>query len=319
MMNPLVTVICLSYNHESFIAEAIQSVLNQTYKNIEIIIVDDASTDQTVHRIEEIISSHPAIRFLPLEQNLGNCKAFNRGLAIATGDYIIDFATDDVLMADKISEQVSHFSKLDESFGVVFSDAVYINSRGKIIRNHFEHLRNKNLIDKIPEGDIYKDVLLKYFIPSPTMMIKRKIFEALNGYDENLSYEDFDFWVRSSRLYKYSYLDKVTTKIRLTDQSMSRSMYKKGDKQLFSTFQILKKAKILNQTSEENNALAKRLRYEIRQSVFSENNHEAKLFYQLLMEVGHRSILTDLLMVVNAVKLPLTGFRNFYQKIRYDA
>ena len=125
MQTPLVSVICLCYDHARFVEEAIQSVLAQTYKNIQVIVVDDASTDNSVAVIRDVISrsGRTDIEFLSLSENIGNCSAFNRGLALAKGEYIIDLATDDYIAPDRIERQVKFFSSLDESYGVIFSDA----------------------------------------------------------------------------------------------------------------------------------------------------------------------------------------------------
>lgn len=314
---PLVTVICLCYNHEMFVAEAIRSVINQTYEKIEIIIADDASNDGSVDIIKKIIRDQPGIKSLFLEDNLGNCKAFNRALKLATGEFIVDFATDDVMLPERIQKQIEHFNTLDESYGVVFSNADYIDKNGQFLRNHFEHLRRHGLIREIPEGDVYQQVLSRYFIPSPTMISRRVVFERLDGYDERLSYEDFDFWIRSSRDFRYSFLDEVTTRIRISPTSMSRGWYVKGDKQLHSTYLVCKKAVALNRNESEVKSLAIRLRYELRQSVFSENHHEAALFFELLNEINQVHVTDRLLIQINKFRIPLGLLRRTYQRLRF--
>jgi glycosyltransferase involved in cell wall biosynthesis len=318
MNTPLVTVICLAHNHERFVREAINSVLTQTYQNIQLIVVDESSSDGTPSIIHELVAQHTEVKFIPLSQNIGNCRAFNRALNFAQGEYIIDFAADDVLLPEKISNQLNFFLKLDPSYGVVFTDAEYVDENGKHIRNHCHHLFSKNLIKKIPEGDVYAQVLSTYFVASPTMMVRKIVFDELKGYDENLSYEDFDFWVRSSRIFKYAYLDEVTTKIRLSKKSMSTGWYKRGDTQLHSTWLVCKKAMLLNRTEAEKVALVKRLEYEIRQSVFSENHEEAKLFYELLKETSNPGLTYNLLMILNKLKLPLSFIRRLYHQLRYS-
>src|SRR5687767_14024308 len=115
MPSPLVTVICLCYNHSKFVRKAVESVLTQTYTNIQLVVVDDTSTDNSANIIKELVARHPSIEFISLPTNLGNCKAFNRGLALAKGEYTIDFAADDVLMPERISRQVQYFNKLGDS------------------------------------------------------------------------------------------------------------------------------------------------------------------------------------------------------------
>jgi len=317
MSGPLVSVVCLSYNHARFVGEAIQSVLDQTYPDVQVICVDDGSSDGTVEVITELVKRNPAIEFLALPQNVGNCKAFNQGLARAKGKYVIDFATDDVMTPDRIREQVALFESLDKSYGVVFTDAVYISAKGDVVGRHYEHLFSKRIISRIPQGNVYPHILDRFFISSPTMMVRSKVFDYLHGYDEQLAYEDFDFWVRSSRVFKYAFLDKVTTKVRLTPNSLSKGLYKRGDKQAYSTYLVCKKAVELNESPEEDKALARRLRYEIRQCVFTQNNREAKLFHNLLTEIGYKDIVSDALIILSRLRLPLSVIRQAYLRIRF--
>lgn len=316
-MNPVVTVVCLCYNHEKFVEEAILSVLNQTYKNIQIIVVDDASTDNSVNIIKQIVSNYTSIEFIALDKNIGNCSAFNKSLPHSKGDFIIDFATDDVMLPHRIEQQVKHFSSLDKSYGVVFTDSNYIDEQGHYLRSHYDYLKRKGLLHKVPEGDVYQSVISTYFISSPTMISRKEVFDSLGGYDEQLSYEDFDFWIRSARNFRYSFLNEVTTNVRISNRSMSRQAYRQGDKQLHSTYLVCRKIQALNRTEDENKALAIRLKFEIRQAVFSENYKEAQLFYNLLTEIGRQDISSYLFILLNKLKLPLAGIRRLYHKLRY--
>jgi glycosyltransferase involved in cell wall biosynthesis len=317
MQSPLVTVICLCYNHERFLVEAIDSVLNQTYTNLQIILIDDASTDNSSTLLKTFTNRPGNIEIILLEKNIGNCAAFNSAFAKARGEFVVDFATDDVMLPDRIAKQVEQFSKLDESYGVVFSDAIYIDEHGNEKYYHFENLKRKGLLKTIPQGDLYSTLLSTYFIPSPTMMVRKKVLNELSGYDETLAYEDFDFWVRSSRNYLYAFLNEITTKIRISQRSMSQGWYKQGDRQLRSTYEVCKKAMKLNRSDEDKLALIKRLKYEIRQSVFSRNHKEAQQFFELLKQLEGYNLFYGSLMLLNRLNLPLAPIRNFYHRLRY--
>jgi glycosyltransferase involved in cell wall biosynthesis len=317
MKNPLVSVVCLCYNQEQFVREAVSSVLLQSYKPIQLILVDDASTDLSASVIRGVKNDHPHIECLLLEKNLGNCAAFNRALTLAKGKYVIDFAADDVMTPDRIEKQVRFFETLDDSYGVVFTDAEYINETGAHLYNHFEALFKKGLLKEIYQGDVYANLLSTYFVASPTMMVRTSVMIELGGYDEQLSYEDFDFWIRSSRNYKYAFLNERLTKIRKRTRSMSTGWYKQGDRQLYSTYLVCKKALLLNRKHEDMLALRTRLEFEIRQAVFSQNNDQAKLFYSLLKEIRMLTIPYRMLITINELKLPLSFLRNWYHAWRY--
>ncbi|WP_333819519.1 glycosyltransferase [Ohtaekwangia sp.] len=320
MQGPLVSVICLCYNHAQFVEEALQSVIDQTYKNIQIIIVDDASKDNSASVIRNFIerSGRSDIHFLPLQANVGNCKAFNKGFALATGDYIIDFATDDIMVPERVEKQVEFFGKLNHSVGVIFSDAIYVTSDRKFLYNHFDNLIRRKLIRSIPEGDVFKDVLTTYFISSPTMMIRKEVLDELGGYDENLAYEDFDFWVRSARKYRYNYTIEKLTIVRKTPESMSTGWYKIGDRQLDSTYRVCRKAQKLVRNESEEKALIQRVRYELKQSAFSENFKEGESFYTLLKELTSPAWEDTFYYAIIQLKLPLAFLRNVYNKIKFN-
>jgi len=258
LKQPVVTVICLCFNQANFVIEAIKSVLEQSYSNIEMIVVDDASTDGSQTIIQNFCKDLDDIKLIMLNKNLGNCKAFNKALALSSGEYIVDFAADDLMLPQRIESQVKFFSQLPHDYGVVFHDAEYIDHKGKTLFHHFSGLRPKIRIKKIPQGMIYGNLVEKFLIAAPTMMIKHKVLKDLMGYDENLAYEDFDFWVRSSRNWKYAYQNEVLTKIRLLKNSLSRNPEKKKTIQ-GSTFLVCEKVFALNQSKKEDFALLRRL------------------------------------------------------------
>lgn len=296
--------------------EAIASVFSQTYRNIEVILADDGSTDGSAAVIKQLQQKYPALITIVSAENKGNCQAFNEAYRQSHGDFIIDLAADDVLMPYRIEKQINFFKGLDESHGVVFTDALYIDKKGKFLRNHFEYLFNRGLIRSVPQGDVYKDVLSYFFIASPTMMVKRVVFEKLDGYDETLAYEDFDFWVRSARYFKYGFLNEKLTKIRKTGRSMSSALYRRGDKQLYSTYLVCRKAMTLNKTYEDKRALIKRIRYELRHAVLSDNYQEAQLFYNLLKELDGARTVDIVLGYLNKLNFPMSWFRNLVRAVR---
>lgn len=314
---PLVSVICLCYNQARFAREAIRSVLNQTYPNIEIILIDDASTDHSQEVLTELSHDFHSIIYIPLKENHGICKAFNIGFERCQGEFVVDFAVDDVMHPERIATQVEWFKTKDGSFGVVYTDATYIDEQSKPFRNHMEYLLRKGLLSTIPEGDVYADFLRRYFVPSPTMLVRKEVLVKLKGYDEDLAYEDFDFWIRSSRFYKYGYIGEKLTLIRKSRGSLSTGWYVKGDRQLYSTYLVCLKAKHMNESENEKQALIQRIRYEFRQAVTSDNRGEARLFYDLLCTMESPSGFNKLLNVLNHIPIPYRILRSVYHRLRY--
>ena len=238
--------------------EAIQSVLQQSHDHTELIVVDDGSTDGSKETISKTLANLP-IEFISIKDSIGNCRAFNMGLRSSSGAYIIDLAADDVLLPDRITEGLATVSAKD--IGVEFCNVMNVDENGKELKSHFE-----SGVD-VPEGDLYKDLIEKYLISPPGMMIKREVLDALNGYDESLSYEDFDFWIRSSRSYLYGYSNKILVKKRLLPNSHSKHQFRFRTPQQKRTLQVCEKLRFLNESEAENTALRKRCNYEVKQCI----------------------------------------------------
>jgi glycosyltransferase involved in cell wall biosynthesis len=277
MPTPLVTVICLCYNHSKFIREAIESVVAQAYPALQLIVVDDASTDGSVAVIQQLVNEHPSIEFLPLTQNLGNCAAFNKGLVLARGEYLIDLAADDLLLPERIAIGVNALQQAGSAYGVHFSDAEWIGEGGKHLYDHSDRFPHVT----IPQGDIYKELINRYFICPPTVMFTREVISYLGGYDETLTYEDFDFWIRSSRKFNYAYSPQVLVKKRVTTGTMANKQFRVWSSDSQTTYRVCEKIFELNETRDERKALAERIGYEIKLNVRLLNFKSAVKFFFL--------------------------------------
>lgn len=279
MAAPLVTVICLCYNQKRFVREAVESVINQTYAPIQLIVVDDASTDGSQERIGQLKLQYPQLEVLLLKENVGNCAAFNRGLTQAKGEYLIDLAADDVLLPDRIRKGVEALQQAGDEYGVHFCDAELIDEAGSFVNHHSEKYPHHT----IPQGDIYVDVIQRYFICPSTIMFRKSVMDKLGGYDETLAYEDFDFWIRSSRQFRYSYTPQSFVKKRLVKNSLSSQQEKLFNRHVTSTYRVCKKILDLNATKREQQALSKRIWYEIRTSLHLLNIWLAIKYFSLLI------------------------------------
>ncbi|MEP5613297.1 MAG: glycosyltransferase [Cyclobacteriaceae bacterium] len=268
MNRPLVSVVCLSHNHNEFVEESIRSVLDQNYENVELIVVDDASTDGTKDKIEGLLRGR-SIKFISLTENIGNCKAFNIGFQQSSGEYIIDLAADDILLPNRIANGLKAFDS--DLVGVNFCDTYLIDRDGKVLGTHFKRDEKGILRVEIKDGDVYQTLISKFFVSAPTMMMRRQVLEDLGGYDENLSYEDFDFWIRSSRSWHYRFTNEILVKKRLIKNSHKSKQFRFLSKHQKSTLEVCRKIKQLNKSKVESLTLKKRCRYEIRKCLLQGN------------------------------------------------
>ena len=283
---PLVSVICLCYNHEEYVVEALNSVINQAYPNIELLIADDFSSDNSVSVIKSWLESHPDITFITNKTNLGNTKTFNTLAKIATGEYIIDLAADDILLPNCVEKQVTTFQNSGyKKLGIVYGNLIEIEGNGNFLRNYYTNE------DEPKSGDIYKMVIGRTTqICSVSSMIKKSVLEKSDFYDENLDYEDLDLWIRVSRNFEFEYIPEVLTKKRVLSNSLSSHFLFKNNSKTkklnTSTLKILIKAYKLNQSKEEHKALLDRIRFEMYKFIKARNF--ILLFKLLVLEIKVR-------------------------------
>lgn len=179
--NPLVTVICLCYNHEAYVIESLNSVLNQTYSNIELIIVDDCSTDNSKIQIKDWLSNHPKVIFIENQTNIENTRSFNKALPHALGEYVIDLAADDVLLPNCITTQINAFKNSSfKNLGVVYGNAELITENSLFQSYYFPTNSQKKVIQKRPTGNIYENVISDFYsMCSVSAMIKKAYWITL--------------------------------------------------------------------------------------------------------------------------------------------
>jgi glycosyltransferase involved in cell wall biosynthesis len=282
MSHPLVSILCLCYNHEDFVAAAIQSVLNQTYPSIQLIIVDDGSTDGSASVIRGFLKENPATTFIHNLENKGYTKALNQALQKVSGEFIVDLAADDILLPTRVEEGVAALLAMGSKYGVHFSDAELIDSNAKSLGLHSA----KHPHEHIPQGDVYVDIIQRYFICPPTMLFRTSVIEQLGGYDEALFFEDFDFFIRASREFHFCYSPNVLVKRRVLSDSMSAKQFQSGNEQRWSTLRVCEKINQLNKSDKEVSALKKRIRYEFLLSIRMRDFKLAKAFLRLYFRLS---------------------------------
>jgi glycosyltransferase involved in cell wall biosynthesis len=300
---PGVVIVALCHNHAPFLRAALDSIRAQTYPQLEVWLVDDASTDGSPEILREYAAQNPTWHLLLLAANVGNCRAFNLAFRQSQGEFIIDFATDDVLLPTRVAQQVAQFQAASAEVGVVYSNCELMDEASRPLGLHHRPDGAGGLTPRPASGWVFAEVLRRYFISTPTMMMRRACLNSLGGYDETLTYEDFDFWVRASRDWQFLYLDAVTTRKRKHPRSMSARAYRRHDPYLASTIRVCDKALDLSRNAPEREALAVRLRWEMRKALRHRHAAQARELYALLCQTGHRRPLDRLLGLL--ARLPL--------------
>lgn len=186
---PLVSIVIPCYNHEHFVQDCIQSVIDQTYQNIELIIIDDGSSDDSVTKIEEMLSLCKE-RFTKFEfrdrPNKGLSSTLNEAIDWCQGKYFSAIASDDLLLKDKVNIQVMLMEKNNE-ISALFGSVDYINENNEIKINN-ELKEDEYNFDRI--------ILNDCSIYAPTQMMVLQLLKEIGGYDPSIKVEDWYMWLK---------------------------------------------------------------------------------------------------------------------------
>jgi glycosyltransferase involved in cell wall biosynthesis len=222
MPPPLVSAIVLCYNQASFVVECLEAVKLQNFQNLELIVHDDASRDDSADVIQLWLeNSGLTYRFFKQTTNQGLCRSINFVLSHASGKYVSAVAADDVWLPDKLLTQVEIMEHLPDKVGVLYSDAFQIDERGSLLPKRF--IEAHRHFTTMPEGDIHKIMWEGNFIPAMTTLVRRECYQQVGPFDETLFYEDWDMWLRISRKFDFVYSPEVSAKYRIVSTSMIRS------------------------------------------------------------------------------------------------
>lgn len=213
---PLVSVCIPSYNHAQYLPYCIESVLSQTYPNIEIIIVDDGSKDNSLEIAQSYATKHPdliQVHMHPNKENRGISNTSNLGFSLSKGKYWSGLSSDDAFYKDKIEKQVAYLEANPE-IGFVYSYGDYVNSQGEKLPGIFG-------TDITKEPDPLKTLLMKNVVPGMTILAKREAMKRVGPQDENLIYSDWDFWIRFVALYKVGFIPESLVEYRVHNTNTS--------------------------------------------------------------------------------------------------
>lgn len=236
MEQPLVSVICACYNQSKFVVESLESVKNQTYQNLEIVIWDDASADDSGEKIDDWIAKNPELNILFIKNkiNLGICKSLNIAQNLTTGKYIQVLALDDTLFPDKITRQVEILEKSKENEALVFTDALLMNDDSKLYQNKFIGFHKKYL--SLKSGNYFEELIGGNFIPAMSILYKSSHLKNAGPWDEELVFEDYDMLIRLAKEYDFIYDPIVSVTYRMHENNTHKKLSSKIEDSLFKIY-----------------------------------------------------------------------------------
>jgi len=202
MNDLLVSVIIPTYNREKLVQRALKSVLAQTYPTLDVIIVDDASTDDTRERIMAFQEIDQRIRYIRHEQNRGAQAARNTGFRAANGSIIAFLDSDNEWLPQKIEKQSALLTTQTFSPGVVYCGFVRVGADGQMINEYVPRYR----------GNVYKQVLHDWLTDTSTLVIRREVLGKIGGVNEGLlAYHEWDLCIQLARECEFDYVPESLT------------------------------------------------------------------------------------------------------------
>jgi glycosyltransferase involved in cell wall biosynthesis len=211
---PTVSVIIPTYNRAHLIGRAIESVLNQTYQDFELIIVDDASTDNTEYLIKEFQQKDKRISYSKHDRNKGGSAARNTGIKTSKGQYIAFQDSDDEWLPGKLEKQMEILEKASQEVGVIYTAFWRVKGDKK------QYIPSEKVLKK--EGDIHNELLKGNFITTQSIVVRKDCLEKVGYFDENLPrLQDWELVLRLSEKYIFKFIDEPLLSSYYNDESIS--------------------------------------------------------------------------------------------------
>lgn len=225
-VEPLVTIFAICHNHEAYVLETLESIRAQTYKNIQLIIINNSTNDNSGDIITGWIDTyHVECEFIQNAVPLTLVKNCNLGLSKAKGKYFQGISCDDIMMPDKISWQVQLFEQLGEEFACVYADAIKIDKHGKQIgsQTFFDERKKKFHNVEFQPGSLHYELQRMCYVVAPTVLLRKSSVLNIQGYDEKFLIEDWPLWIKLSAAGHLFYpLNKIVAKYRIHPESFDQ-------------------------------------------------------------------------------------------------
>lgn len=212
-----------AYNVGDYITESIQSILDQTFKDFELLIVNDGSTDQTVDLVNRFKDSR--IRLFNNDRNRGLTYTRNVAIKEAQGEYIAILDSDDIALPNRLELQYNFFQK--------YPGFALCGGHGTVIDKTGQHVEDSRFIVPIGADKIKMTLLFQNTYINSTVMYKSAVLRELNGYQDYAPAEDYELFTRISDIYPVNNLDAVLVKYRIHDANTSIVQSERGRKNVF--------------------------------------------------------------------------------------
>jgi glycosyltransferase involved in cell wall biosynthesis len=222
---PLVSILAANYNNAPYVLESLESIKQQTYPNLELIIIDDASADNSPELILEWLkTANITHKYIVHEKNKGLCSTCNELLRNANGKYISFIATDDRFLPEKITKQVNILENCSDNVALVYSDTYLMDSESKFRFGTFMATLCKYDFEYPPSGNVLPYLENSHFLHWLSALARKDVYNTVGYYDESLAFEDYDMSLRIAKKFEIQYMPDIQTVYRVHSKSMSRQV-----------------------------------------------------------------------------------------------
>lgn len=241
-MGELVSVVIPAYNHERYVADAIRSVIEQDYADMELVIINDGSTDETDEVIRSLVPACER-RFVRFEyinqQNRGVAATMNRGVAWCRSEYVTSVSSDDLMLSGKVSELYRALSVAGPEVAIAYGDALFVDEEGVQLSLDeggnrcvdgsagfagFIGFYTRHRSDlRVDELFSYANLIRGNFLPGMAMMWRKSCLDAVGGFVPGVVIEDWDLWLRLARRYRGVAVNKPLAKYRWHPENTVRT------------------------------------------------------------------------------------------------
>lgn len=231
----LVSVIVPCYNHGRFLGDCLESVLAQSYREMEVLVVDDCSTDNTRQVIAEFMERDSRVRLITHERNLGLSLSRNHAMAEAAGEWVGFCDADDMWLPQKLTRQLEVLRNDPRRYDIVYSASLIVDGSGRCTGEHFT---DEFPVPGQPSGNLFVELCQRNFINIPTALVRRSALTQ-PCFDPSVALvNDWGFWINLARNHEFRYIDEPLVCYRVHENSTGRTQRRRYE---INRFKVLKR------------------------------------------------------------------------------
>ncbi len=219
----IISILIPAYNHQNYVEETLDSILHDSFKNKEIVIINDGSTDNTDKVITSWIEKHSKEINITYKsrENRGLTKTLNELLSLSNGSYLVAIASDDFLLDGGLQKRYEYLQNHPDKYAV-FSDCIVVDNNSK--KSHdsglFEY-RHANKANLLTDEGIKREFISNFAVPGPVLMVRRDFYKKFGEYNEEMYMEDYDLYLKFAAKNLIGFLDEKVSAYRIHEQNMS--------------------------------------------------------------------------------------------------